>query len=263
MNKDCKILKKASIYVRRWIEKQPNVKEESLTDWLLYSISNETDRIKYYSFTRNEEAKTTGADWEWWFLFPQFAHRFRVQAKKLSVNGDNYPSICYANKHGLQIEKLIEDSDKQNSLPVYAFYTARIEEVRCLNKILDEGVYIGNAKELNKDIVQKAKRKILYNDILKNSIPLSCMLCCDLICKVKSFDEFIAKYLASEQPDGNNSTIGQYKYKDLPKYVYYLLEDAQLSDLWEKEYSRYIEGINGILLFDCREECHEALMKEG
>jgi hypothetical protein len=261
MNKDCKILKEVSINVRQWIEKQPNVKEESLTDWLLYSISDKTNRIKYYSFTRNEEAKTTGADWEWWFLFPKFAYRFRVQAKKLNVNGDNYPSICYVNKYGLQIEKLIEDSDKQNSLPVYAFYTCRIEKVGCTKKILDEGIYIANAKELNKDIVKRRQRKILYNDILKNSIPLSCILCCPLIHQ-EGFDKFILKYLASEQSEESNSVIGQYELQDLPNYVNDLLKYKEL-DWFEKEYSRNIEEINSILLFDYREECNETLMKEG
>ena len=31
MRKDCKSLKEASVYIRDWIEKQSNVKEESLT----------------------------------------------------------------------------------------------------------------------------------------------------------------------------------------------------------------------------------------
>lgn len=39
--------------ILRWIVKQPNVKEESLTDRLLYEVSEGSDRFIYKSFSRN------------------------------------------------------------------------------------------------------------------------------------------------------------------------------------------------------------------
>jgi len=55
------------------MRKQPEVKEESLTDWLLFDVSQKISRITYKSFPRHEEARRTGADWEWWFLFSSFS----------------------------------------------------------------------------------------------------------------------------------------------------------------------------------------------
>ncbi len=50
-----------------WMQKQPNVKEESLTDWMLYNVSEKCKYFYYKTFSKNEEAYN-GADWEWWVL---------------------------------------------------------------------------------------------------------------------------------------------------------------------------------------------------
>lgn len=56
-----------SQYIKQWILKQPHVKEESLTDWLLFDVSLRNPAIYYQAFSRNEEA-VNGSDWEWWVL---------------------------------------------------------------------------------------------------------------------------------------------------------------------------------------------------
>ena len=56
-----------SEYIYNWINRQNHVKEESLTDWLLYEISQQCDFIYYQAFSRHEEAQN-GSDWEWWIL---------------------------------------------------------------------------------------------------------------------------------------------------------------------------------------------------
>ena len=43
-----------SRYCYEWLDKQPSVKEESLTDWLLYNVSNLSPKVYYKAFTRNE-----------------------------------------------------------------------------------------------------------------------------------------------------------------------------------------------------------------
>ncbi len=40
-----------SEYVYNWISRQNHVKEESLTDWLLYEISQQCDFIYYQAFS--------------------------------------------------------------------------------------------------------------------------------------------------------------------------------------------------------------------
>ena len=108
------IFQKCSKYVYDWISKQNHVKEESLTDWLLYEISQKCDFIFYQAFSRHEEARN-GSDWEWWILTTNnkyddkfTAYKFLVQAKKLLSNGiDNYSLINYGNKYGTQIDSLL------------------------------------------------------------------------------------------------------------------------------------------------------------
>ncbi len=62
-----------SEYVYTWISRQNHVKEESLTDWLLYEILQRCDFIYYQAFSRHEEAHN-GSDWEWWVLTMHFLY---------------------------------------------------------------------------------------------------------------------------------------------------------------------------------------------
>jgi hypothetical protein len=99
-NIDCQILKASSKYIRAWLAGQPNAKEESLTDWLLYDVSKSSANFLYRAFTRHEEARQTGADWEWWLLLPLHNLRLRIQAKKLlpkcRVPCDHVPTRSWA-----------------------------------------------------------------------------------------------------------------------------------------------------------------------
>ena len=229
MKKECNILRQSSLYVRNWTNTQPNVKEESLTDWLLFNVSEKTKNITYRDFTRHEESKTTGADWEWWFIFPNFSYKFRVQAKKTKTSS------------------------------IYAFYTDKIDRVKCKKRILDEGVYLVSAIDLKNKFVIPNTKKIEYNDILEDTIPLSCLLCCELHNdskneKPENFEVFVKEYFYSSPLIGNESIENLGKYKQTPNYVNSLLEfsNKDLPDWWEKEFGRNIEDLNGILVFDRR-----------
>lgn len=256
MKDDCLQLKKSSMFIRKWIDDQNHVKEESLTDWLLFDISNKINRITYKAFTRNEEAKTTGADWEWWFLFRKYSYKFRVQAKKIKTSTDNYSSIAYTNKYGLQIEKLIKDSTIDNYIPIYAFYTNKVDRVKCGNNIIDEGVYIIGANGINNKFLKVGRRTVDYNDILEDAIPLSCMLCCPLSQGGNNdfeFIEFLTRYFEFELKQGDSENyLGQ--YKEIPNYIKPLIKTSNkiTPDWWEKEYETYLKNINGIVIFDNR-----------
>lgn len=116
--------------IKMWMMEQPHVKEESLTDWLLFNISKSIPSVYYQAFSRHEEAEN-GADWEWWILTSDSyiksssfnAYRFFVQAKKLTNTGDNYSRLNYGNKNGLQIDLLIENAKAYHAFPFYMFYT--------------------------------------------------------------------------------------------------------------------------------------------
>ena len=64
----CKVMSELSSMARVWITRQEAVGEESLTDWLLFSASERLARMRYIKFNRMQEARDSGADWEWGFV---------------------------------------------------------------------------------------------------------------------------------------------------------------------------------------------------
>jgi len=119
---DCVIAREVSAKLAAWQRQQHAVGEESLTDWLLFELSNRFPWVRYMKFTRHREARETGADWEWWLAFSDGAMGLRVQAKRLSAADDNYSGIAYTNQYGLQIEKLRLDARANGLLAFYALY---------------------------------------------------------------------------------------------------------------------------------------------
>ena len=257
MNRDCAELRKICLKVREWLKKQPSVKEESITDWLLFEISNNIPRFYYKSFTRNEEAKETGADWEWWIIFDDSIYRMRIQAKKIKSDIDNYHLLAYTNKYGLQIEKLIEKSQQDNFIPFYSFYSAKANKVRCGQNRNNEGVYLEGAKAIYNRFILPGKAKLTYDDILKHTTPLSCFLCCPISSSNggQRFKEFLIHYFHDEiQIDNDNEKQNLGEYRELPKYIYSFLEFIKegIPDWWEKEFSSQIADINSLAVLDVR-----------
>ena len=262
---DCEKLKDSSVYVKEWIDLQSAVKEESLTDWLLYDISKKIDGITYKAFSRHEEARTTGADWEWWFLFHTFSAKMRVQAKKLITDKDNYPSIAHTNKYGLQIENLLKDSQDKNFIPLYAFYTSLKEQVMCQRGITDEGVYMAGGNQVYTDFIECGKKHVHPSDVLIHCVPLSCFLCCPLCYEGdEGFIRFLSDYYQNEiKADKNvNSKNKSEKeeelpgiFRQIPKYVSSFIEFSRegLPEWWEKEFSYGLEGAKALVVYDARD----------
>jgi len=264
MKNDCKELRKCCLYIRKWIKQQPSVKEESITDWLLFSISEKINKISYKAFSRNEEAKHTGADWEWWFIFNEYSYKMRVQAKKIKINKDNYASLAYTNKYGLQIDKLIQNSEEENFIPFYAFYTSKADNVRCRMGITDEGVYMAGGNNIYNKFILSGKKRINYDDILKESTPLSCFLCCPLGKKGMNrigFLRFLAEYFSFENKknkSNKNSNNYEYflgQYEETPNYIqsFIKLKREGIPDSWEKEFQHEIKNINSLSVYDARD----------
>lgn len=253
MNNYCRDIKDCSIYVRNWIIQQPRVKEESLTDWLLMEISKKLPFVSYKAFSRTEEAKTTGADWEWWFVFKKSSFKLRIQAKKIKKS-NNYSSLNYKNKYGLQIDTLISNSIHENAIPLYAFYASDVKNVMCNKNIIDEGVYIAGAKRLSEDFVKPVVKTINPKSILKITNPLSCFLCCTLIRRHSGFKDFIFKYYESEiEIDERQKDTVLGEYVELPNYVKSIMRYDKENIHDELQYNDYLKNANAILIFDLTE----------
>jgi hypothetical protein len=255
----CCRFQESSSYVRTWLSAQPEVKEESLTDWLLYDVSKKVSSVVYRCFSRHQEARETGADWEWWFVFSKRSFCFRVQAKKAFPNSDNYPGLARTNQFGLQIDKLLESADEANAIALYALYSAEDLPTKCGKGHLDchDGVFLAGALDLNAEFIQQARRPISSGDLLKRSIPFSCFGCCPLI---HDMSGFLREYFSlefetdtSQSRTANGESRPRGVHEQLPGYVSSLLvQRGELPDWWEHEFRSDLRGFNAILIQDFR-----------
>ena len=256
-----------------WLKKQRHVKEESLTDWLLYQVSEKCPDIYYQAFTKHEEVEN-GCDWEWWILTSDMyseeycAYRFLVQAKKLYLyTRDNYPLLSYSNKNGMQIDLLINEAKYKDALPLYMFYStgeSDINEQMKNNPWLSEetfrwcedcenGCYISLASAVYELLFGGSRRKILDGDLLNCSFKLSL---CDLLF-VRDAERLLNKMnqiLIQKEQNRNRlpGVIGIKHYKKgIPDYLKMFVERREEDLSWFEREMR-LTDIGGIGVIDLR-----------
>lgn len=271
-----------------WMNKQPHVKEESLTDWLLYAVSERCPQIYYQTFSRHEEAEN-GCDWEWWILtsdqyetWKYNAYRFLVQAKKLySHNRDNYSLLTYGNRNGAQIDLLMQEAMRRNALPLYMYYSVEKSEINEQirnNSWLDEetlrwcetcvnGGYLSPAQEVYKMLYNVPRHKLSAVELLNHAVKLSLV---DLIFKNNSeqimsyFNQMIIEkyskyYMQKTQNEGKYWNIDKaagvagikHSGSGIPDYLRVFLQgQGEKKDWFEKEME--IPHIGGMGIIDLR-----------
>ncbi len=181
MNTICTTAESASRYVTGWLQRQPAVKEESITDWLLDYLTQHNSQIRYYQFSRHEEGRSSGADWDWWILANRGCFKLRVQAKKLRSNYDHYNSLAHSNSIGYQIDLLLDSSASLNFYPIYSLYGLSEGVERCSRTTRPESLHICSAQEVYDLLFGTARSRIASTNLLDLSIPLPCLFCCPLV----------------------------------------------------------------------------------
>lgn len=273
---DFKHLFKSSQHIGYWIHKQSHVKVESLTDWLLFDLSENIQGVYYQSLSGHDEVCRSGADWEWWFLFSNYCFAMRVQAIKLRSANDNYPLIAHKDESGLRIEKLLQDSARGNFMPFYAFYTDQQARVMCPNQRNEEGVFIAGGQRIYDAFISKSADDVAVADVLPNTLSLSCFAFCPMMSgeeyalrsvggdqKVANRwrDSIITYYKSELGPAFNEEETDVLKYENIPgmreevpQYIesFIGLSGKKLPDWWWQEFSGEVEGTNALLVFDLR-----------
>lgn len=254
MNNICQVFNECSYDIFNWLTKQPEVKEESMTDRFLFNISEKLPIVQYKQFSRIDEGKTTGADWEWWFLFPDDkAFCARVQAKKLKNDKDNYAGIAYTRNGTLQIERLIDDSKSEGFASLYAFYSSEVyPKTLCMGDESSQGVFLSEAEQLKSVVIDNPRTKYLAKDLLNYANPLSCLFCCPLSADL-SYDGF-KKHLRTYFPTlfKNSTPNDPIGFVKTPHRIIQLLE-IDTASWWETEYRNYIENVDAIMIIDLRD----------
>ncbi len=261
MNRLCSVFKSCGRDIKKWLTKQKEVKEETLTDWLLYNLSEKVPTIKYKQFTRTEEGRKTGADWEWWFVFStDKSFVVRVQAKKLKPNSDCYPGIAYTRNDKLQIERLLEDSASDGYASFYAFYsTETANGTMCKGTPRAEGIFIAEANKLRDEFILKSRKTLSPADVLKFANPLACLFCCPLTCAPHqniehAFKQYLTEYFPTYSNNslavrGNSDNLG---FVDTPKNILDAINNLDIPDWWDTELRSSFQKTNAILIVDLR-----------
>ena len=252
----CNELQSLSSDIFDWIKAQPAVKEESLTDWLLYELSKRCTNVAYKSFTRHEEAKLTGADWDWLFVFPDGAVYLRMQAKKLSAVDDNYPGLARTNRYRQQITKLISSANAISAFPMYAFYSDSTAPNACQGGVscANSGSYLCGANVVDSQLV---KSRVFVSDInvLSVSYPLPCIACCTHPSgnSARSLMDQLRHYFPiAEENDSDYASLGY--LQSIPSWAKSVLDNRmQFPEWWEGEFSRAFADTNALIIIDNRD----------
>lgn len=251
----CKVLKELSEEIQEWLVAQPEVKEESLTDWLLYELSKRHPRVSYKSFTRHQEAKSTGADWDWVFVFNDGVVRLRVQAKKLFSGADNYPGLAKSNRYGQQITMLISSAATVSAYPIYALYSENSFGTACGGSGAPAtGVYVCGANRVDSALV-KVRKQIQPSDAIAISYPMACLACCPKAQggSAKKLIKQIYRYFESEFESQDEAGSYQGYSEGIPASVSAVLEsDFMFPEWWEREFEREYSQVSALVIVDGR-----------
>jgi hypothetical protein len=176
---ECGAFRAEGQYIADWMRAQNEVKEESITDSYLYRLSQLLPNIVYQSFSRWDEARRTGADWEWWFILPTRSLRLWVQAKKLRLGRNCRADLARKNKHGGQLAMLLKRARKNNAIPIYAFYSPDISTPNACGSVsIGHGVLITHAMSVWS--LLRSTGKITDSKLIGISRAAACLPCCML-----------------------------------------------------------------------------------
>ena len=204
--------------------------EESITDFIILNLKKYgAGKLVVKSFTRHAES-LNGADWEWWFTGPSGKWLgMRVQAKVISVFSDNYEHLYHTNKHGAQVDLLINDAVKKKMVPLYCMYSnwdskAYMVSRKCKtykpsvrhygNSILDPGLVKHFQKTKTKDLAS----------LISHLFPMHCIFCCKGYSPTGDLPERALYYLKASgfttYFEENNEDVSQQLLKtEVPNYV--------------------------------------------
>lgn len=265
-----------------WIRNQAHVKEESITDRILYELNRNNPYVICHEFKRNEEA-LNGADWEWWLLFDNpfethdfykdtqslsntVAYRFRIQAKKLLAdNKDKNYVFRYANKNDFQIKLLIERAKEERAIPLYAFFSNASRESKEVSINLDgkeflidnvcsdciNGIYLLSATWAYDNHFKAIDHKSTSQDIVNESFPASIL---DFIvasvhpdyyyCLHDNHESLYHKKINLNQiRRALSDTSYMYKHGEFPKYLSTLISQLDYRNESEESISFYQDQI--------------------
>jgi hypothetical protein len=263
----CKTFMQLAIYTWTQIRRSRSVnyqlKEETLTDMIILELKRRfSSQIFTKEFTKPQEG-VNGADWEWWFNSGSQWIGFRVQAKIINSNSNEFEHLHYRNRNtGIyQCDKLIQNALAQPipRIPLYCLYLQTPDLSLLTNWIC--GTYPQNRRLWGCSLISAFEVKKLRSSNLKHLAnleaflrPWHCLVCCSgfggnsKVENINSYwqrnfeiDETILQDMKLERP---NSFITD----NPPNYVLQLLKNEQNSDVQAPD-----EELDGVIVFRLNE----------
>lgn len=223
-----------SVEVRKFLENVGDVKEESVTDYLVWKWRELDKRFNYLRvtpFNHYAESTATGADFdlELWLVASTFQVSLAVQAKKFIRSSDSYVTrLRYPNGTKAQMDKLLDYARTQGRLPFYFIYTLpqATTKPKCNGKnglarpVEDGAIFMAHAHVMEQFADGKHGKRVSRDKLLAASNPFHCMFCCPVAGTRFYFDRHFA------------NVAGQVAEKkvELPSYARRLLDAARNSD---------------------------------
>lgn len=215
--------------VRRFIENVGNVKEESITDFLVWKwreLDNRFNYVRVHPFNHEEESSRTGADFdiELWLVGPRHHVALAVQAKKFLKRTDSYVTrLRYPGGTKSQMNTLLSYAASTNRLPFYFIYSVPPPTSRttCPRNAGGLGaVFMGHARRFEEYADGKHGKRITRDQLLGLTNPFHCIFCCPLSQNGNYFDHFDHYFgVPGEERQQHNN-------ESLPSYVRQLLQQG-------------------------------------
>lgn len=230
----CESNKAVSLDVKNFMLNVPDVKEESITDYLVWKWKELDARFNYINistFTRQKESTTTGADFELelWLVGRRFHFPLIFQAKKFIKQNDSYVAkLNYPSGTQAQLKMLLAYAKAKKKLPFYVFYSIPDPQTQTMcawKQTSGTAIFMANAYTIKAFADKKYGNSISKNKLLKVSNPFHCMFCCPLAKSgsLRYFERYFSTLPGEAEPCDN---------QQLPEYVKMILNGrkSEISD---------------------------------
>lgn len=227
----CNVNKAVSADVKNFILHVHDIKEESITDYLIWRWRELDKRFNYLSvrtFNHDEESTITGADFdlELWFVGRKTHVSLAVQVKKFIKQYDSYVrKLRYPDNSKQQMNTLLAYASRNGRLPFYFIYTIPEENTSplCGAGVLDGAVFMADAKVMVEFADGMRGKRVSRDDLLAESNPFHCLFCCPI--------GATAEYLSTYFPKGAGVDFER-SNEEMPSYARNLLngEDSDIDN---------------------------------
>ena len=225
----CDANKALSLEVKNFMLNVPDVKEESITDYLVWKWRELDARFKYINvstFTRQEESKTTGADFdiELWLVGNKSHFPLVFQAKKFVKPNDAYVTkLNYPARTQGQLTTLLAYAKAKKRLPFYVIYSVPDPDTKtmCCGKDTDTAIFMSDANTIKNFADGKYGKRVSKNKLLKETNPFHCIFCCPLSQDGDYFTSYFSALTEGAEAEPRDN-------EELPNYVSMLLNGRTL-----------------------------------